>query len=223
MNKFFQTGIVLCALVIALTSVGCDDSSSTPTTTKTGTGLFKTEGTFSFTSNKGNFSATGVFDTLMSNPSASGAFTYTENGKTVVMVFAYNIVSQTNIQMVFSGVADASGSVTAGSYPFNVTTGTKIGIFGYFPNLSDNSASSAFYVLTSGAMNVPSVSNAAVAGTFSGSGVNAEDTLQTISITNGSYNTPVVERYYDTPGSIEALAVEKIKAAVRKEMMHLKD
>ncbi|MBP6672516.1 MAG: hypothetical protein KA247_05175 [Bacteroidetes bacterium] len=221
MNKSIQTVIVLCALIIGVTAAGCDDSSSTPTTGKTGTGLFKTEGTFSFTSNRGNFTATGVYDTLMTNPSASGAFTYTEDGKTVVMVFAYNIVSQTNIQMVFSGVADASGTVTAGSYPFNVETGSKVGIFGYFPNLADNSAASAFYVLTGGAMNVSSVSTGAVAGTFAGTGVNVEDTLQTITITNGTYNTPVVERYYETPGTIEALAVEKIKAAVRKELMHL--
>lgn len=97
MNKSLQTAIVLCALIIGLTAVGCDDSSSTPTTVKTGTGLFKTEGTLSFSSNRGNFTATGVFDTLMTNPSASGAFTYTEGGKTIVMVFAYNVISQTNV------------------------------------------------------------------------------------------------------------------------------
>lgn len=216
-------GSLALAVFALLLSTGCDDSSSTPTTAKTGTGLFKTEGTFSFSSNRGNFSATGVFDTLMTNPSASGAFTYTENGKTVVMVFAYNFTSQTNIQMVFSGVADASGTVTTGSYPFNATTGTKVGVFGYFPNLSDNSAGSAFYILTGGTMNVSSISTGAVAGSFAGTGVNVEDTLQTISVTNGSYNTPVVERYYDTPSSMEARVVEKIKAVVRKELFERKD
>ena len=224
MNKLLQTGFVLCALIIGLTTAGCDDSSSTPTTGRTtGNGLFKTEGTLSFSSNRGNFTATGVFDTLMTNASASGAFTYTEGGKTIVMVFAYNVISQTNVQMVFSGVGDTSGTVSTGSYPFNLTTGSKIGIFGYFPNIADNSANPAFYVLTSGSMNISSISATSVAGSFASTGLNAMDTLQTISITNGTYNTPVVEHFFDTPSSIEALAVEKIKAAVRKELMHLKN
>lgn len=222
MKKYLQFGITLFAFVVSVAAIGCDESSSTASTSKTpASGLFKTEGTFSFSSNKGNFTATGIFDTLMTNPSASGAFTYTENKKTIVMVFAYNIISQTNVQMVFSGVVDTLGSVSTGSYPFNPTSGTKGALFGYIPNLMDTSMNASFYVLTKGALNVSSISASAVAGTFTGTGVNAFDTLQTINITSGTFNTPVVEHYYETPGNIETMAVQRIRTAVRKELQRI--
>ncbi|MFZ4620711.1 MAG: hypothetical protein ACOYNS_09140 [Bacteroidota bacterium] len=222
MRFSLQTCIILAVLALGLSSVGCDSSSSTGSTTKAPTsGLFKTEGTLSFSSNKGNFSAKGIFDTLMSNASASGAFTYTENKKTIVMVFAYNVVSQTNVQLVFSGVGDTVGTVSNGSYPFNPTSGSKVAIFGYMPNIMDTSANSAFYALTKGSFNISSISASAVAGTFAGTGVSAFDTLQTISVTSGTYNTPVVDHYYGTPGKIETMAMQKIRTAVRKELQRI--
>ncbi len=222
MRFYLHTYIILAVLAVSFSAVGCNDSSSTASTTiSPTTGLFKTEGTLSFSSTKGSFSAKGIFDTLMTNASASGAFTYTENKKTIVMVFAYNVVSQTNVQMVFSGSADTIGTVSTGSYPFNPTSGTKIAIFGYIPNIMDTTANTSFYALTKGALIISSISASAVAGTFEGSGVNAFDTLQTINITTGTFNTPVVDHYHGTPGKIETMAVQQIRSAVRKELQRI--
>jgi hypothetical protein len=221
MKKQYRLFPFIAILVLGLTVIGCEDSDSATTpSTGSGAGLFKTSGTFSFSSSKGNFSAQGIFDTLMVNPSASGAFKYSEGTSSIIMIFAYNIVSQTNVQIVFAGIADTLNATSTGSYSFAGTNGSKIGIFGYIPNAADTSSTGgAFYVLTSGAMNITSLSATAIAGSFAGNGMNAFDTTNTIAITNGTYNTPIVEQYFSFDDMDENVMVqEKIKAVIRKEL-----
>lgn len=219
-TKHFLSTISLSAIaVLCLFLAGCDDSSSTPVSSKTNlSGLFKTEGTFSLTSNRGNFLATGIFDTLYTNTSASGAFKYTEDGNTVVMIFAYNVISQTNFQMVFAGFIDTLNTTAAGTYSFNPVGSSKIALFGYFPNMLDTSDASGFYFLNSGSMNVSTLTATSVAGTFSGGGKDVVDTNRTITISNGTFNTPVVEHYFATPDYEDELVIGKIKETVRNEM-----
>lgn len=222
MKKQLHSIFLASIFVLAFTVIGCEDSDSATTpSTGSGAGLFKTSGTFSFNSTKGNFSAQGIFDTLMANPSASGAFKYTEGNRTFVVIFAYNVTSQTNVQIVFSGIADTLNATSTGSYSFAGTNGSKIGIFGYIPNAADTTMNGgAFYVLTTGAMNVSTLSTTGVAGTFAGTGLNAFDSTQTIVITNGNYNTPIVEQYFglDDLEDNSMMVQEKVKAMIRKEL-----
>jgi hypothetical protein len=158
---------------------GCKDSdSATPTGTGGGTGLFKTAGTFSFSSNRGNFSAQGIFDTTFMNTSASGAFKYTEGRQTVIMVFAYNVVSPTNVQFAFAGIADTVNTTSTGTYSFSGASGSKIAFFGYIPNAADTSSTAAFYIMTGGSFVVTGLTATNITGTFSGQGMNENATTQ---------------------------------------------
>lgn len=218
MKRQNKTVLMAALLLASFFMIGCEKDDETPTSTGgTKTGLFKSAGTFSFSSDQGNFIANGIFDTLMASSNASGAFKYTEGNRTFVMVFAYNVSSQTNMQVVFAGMADTASTTSTGTYSFNNSTGSKVGFFGYFPNLADTSSAAKFFVLTKGAMNVSSLSATAIAGTFSGTGVNVFDTLQTIALTNGTYNSPIVESYFAIDSDEELMIREKIQEAVRKK------
>jgi hypothetical protein len=221
MKTQLRSIISISVVLLALTVTGCTDSDSATTPSNSaGNGLFKTSGTFSFSSDKGNFTAQGVFDTLMANTSASGAFKYTEGNRSFIMIFAYNITSQTNVQIVFAGITDTAALTSTGTYSFAGTNGSKVGVFGYIPNAADTSSAPAMYFLTTGAMNLSSLTQTAVAGSFAGTGKNAFDTTKTITLTNGSYNTPIVEQYFSLDDFEDDTMViqEKIKAVVRKQM-----
>ena len=212
----------MCYFVILLiagsTFFGCNetnDSKSISGTTKQG--LFKDAGTFSFSSNLGNFTANGVFDTLMISSNAAGAFKYTQGTHSVIVVFAYNVASPLNAQIVWAGVIDTLNTTSTGSYSF-AQIGTKIGIFGYFPNIADTSANSTFYLLTSGSMNVAALTATALSGTFSGNGVSVFDSTKTIAVTNGSYNTPIVEQYFSLDDGNVAVIQQRIKAEIKKHL-----
>ena len=178
---------------------GCSKDSSTASSNSTKGGLFKTEGTFSFASNRGNMTATGIFDTLMQNSSASGAFKYTQGTKTAVMIVAYNVVSSTNMSMAFLFYMDTLNTTTVGTYSFDLPK-VKSAIFGYMPNLLDTTGNAMVYMLTKGSVNVTSLTESATAGNFTGTGYEISDTLKTITVTSGSFQTPVVEHFYDVPG-----------------------
>jgi hypothetical protein len=205
------------ALFILVSGCKDTDSGTTPTT-GTGAGLFKSAGTFSFNSNRGNFSAQGIFDTMFTNTSASGAFKYTERGQTVVMVFAYNIVSPTNVQFAFAGVVDTIGTTSTGTYSFSTGTGSKIAFFGYIPNAADTSSAAAFYIMANGSMVITALTETNVTGTFSGTGTNESVPTQTITVTNGSCNTPIVDHYFSFDGGNTTMTQEKIKTIIRKQL-----
>lgn len=207
---------VLASMLMVL---GCKDTdSATPTGTAGGTGLFKTAGTFSFSSNRGNFSAQGIFDTTFMNTSASGAFKYTEGRQSIIMVFAYNVVSPTNVQFAFAGIADTVNTTSTGTYSFSGASGSKIAFFGYIPNAADTSSTAAFYIMTGGSFVVTGLTATNITGTFSGQGMNENATTQTISVTNGSCNTPIVDQFFSFDGGQTVPAQAKIKSIIRKQL-----
>ena len=188
MNNLKHILIFSFTAALLMMMIGCNESSSSGSISGTAkTPLFKSAGTFSFSSNRGNFTANGVFDTTFSSTSASGAFKYTEGKQNFVVVFAYNVVSQTNIQMVFSGVVDTS-------------------------------INSTLYIMVNGSMVVSTISSTAITGTFSGNGVSVLDTTAAIAVTNGTYNSPIVEQYFAPGASPDLLIQERIKTAIRKEL-----
>lgn len=221
MKHAWQRAVLLFTLAIGIATVGCDSEDSNPQTPRNNTGLFKTAGTFSFTSDRGNFSANGIFDTTFATLNAAGAFQYTSGNLRFVIVFAYDLTSQTTQKIVFAGVADTLNAIATGSYPFTVNETPKAAFFGYIPNAADTSSFGAFYILTSGSMNVGSISSTSMSGTFSGNGFNVTDTTSAITVTNGTYNTPIVEHYYELEfekSSGSSAMQEKIKNFIQEKL-----
>lgn len=211
--------VLMCAVVSSAAFIGCDKEEDPLNPNTGGTGLFKTAGTFSFSSNRGNFSANGIFDTLMISQNAAGAFSYSEHNMHFVVVFAYDMTSQTNMKVVYAGMVD-SVAIAAGNYSFNPSsTSAKNGFFVYMPNLADTSLANSLFMLINGAVNVSAVSSSAVSGSFSGTGFSVYDTTNAITVSNGSFNTPIVEKYFGYDTGNEAVVVEKIKADIRRRMI----
>ena len=214
------TSLFTLLLAAGLIIGGCSKESSTSSNTKNTGGLFKSEGTFSFSSNRGNLTATGIFDTLMQNSSASGAFKYTQGTKTAVMIVAYNVVSSTNMSMAFLFYMDTLNATNVGTYSFELPK-AKAAVFGYIPNMMDTTGNALFFVLTKGSVNVTALSESATAGNFTGTGYDVSDTLKTITLTNGSFQTPVVDHYYDVPGDNSKQMPEMVRERAHVVMKKL--
>ncbi|MFA6455316.1 MAG: hypothetical protein WCW40_00740 [Bacteroidota bacterium] len=206
------------AILLGIIAAGCDDAKNAAAA-GSGTALFKTAGTFSFSSNRGNISANGIFDTLYTAKNASGAFRFKSGNANIVVVFAYNTVSQTNVQVAFVGVVDTVNAIAVGSFPFTLTTANKRAFFGYFPNAADSTAATQFYGLTSGSVTVSAISATQITGTFSGTGYDQNNSAnpQTIDVTGGTFNTPVVEQSIDLSGDTNEPVQQWIKNAIRKD------
>ncbi|MBI2430107.1 MAG: hypothetical protein HYV29_15170 [Ignavibacteriales bacterium] len=218
MKKISLLVIVVVSLVIGGMFIGCDkEENPTGSTPGSGNGIFKTAGTFSFSSDRGNFSVNGIFDTLFLSTNASGAFQYTEDGANLIFVYAYDMRDTSNVRVVFSGVVDTLTAVSTGTYSFEDINGSRFGIFGYMADITD-AAHSAFYILTSGGISVSTLTTSTISGTFSGNGFDAFDTLNTIAVTNGSFNTPIVEKYFGYGRDDAGLVQERIKAMVHREL-----
>lgn len=205
-------------LILGIIVIGCDkEENPSGPGTGPGTGLFKTAGTFSFSSNRGNFSVSGVFDTLFTSANAAGAFQYTEQGANMIIVYAYDMRDTSNMRVVFAGVVDTLNPIAAGAFSFADVDSARYGIFGYMSDIADFSNSS-FYVLVDGSISITTLTTSVVTGSFSGNGVDAFDTLNTIAVANGSFNTPIVEKYFGYGRDDEGLVQERIQAMVRREL-----
>lgn len=219
MKQVWRHALLVLSFAVGLTAIGCDSEDNNPQTPGNKTGLFKTAGTFSFSSNIGNFSANGIFDTTFATLNAAGAFQYTSRNVNFIVVVAYDMTSATNKKIVFSGVADTLNAIATGSYPYIVEEASKFAFFGYLPNAGDTSSLGAMYVLTSGSMNVSSLSSTSISGTFSGNGMNVVDTTRTITVTNGTFNTPIVEHYFEFEKSSGTSAIrEKILNFIQEKL-----
>ncbi|KAB2924435.1 MAG: hypothetical protein F9K22_06205 [Bacteroidetes bacterium] len=213
MNNTHFRLLVFAALVAGLTIVGCDKE--TDPVSPGGSGLFKSAGTFSFSSNRGNFAANGIFDTLMTSQSAAGAFSYSDGNMEYVVVFAYDVTNPMAPKLVYTGMIDTATAVGAGTYSYSAVNAQRMGFFAYFPNLADTASLPQFYMLLNGASVVSSASETNISGTFSGSGYNIFDTLTTIQVSSGSFNAPVVDRYFVYGGMDDEL-VSRIKSDIHR-------
>ncbi|MFA6467427.1 MAG: hypothetical protein WCW35_00890 [Bacteroidota bacterium] len=218
MKKSLNAIILFGLLFIGLTIIGCNESSNSAAGGSGGP-LFKTAGTFNFSSNRGSISANGIFDTLYTAQNAAGAFRFKSGNANIYVVFAYNAISQSEVQVAFVGVADTVNAIANGSYPFVSTTANKRAFFGYFPNAADSTASNEFYGLINGSVTISAVSATQVTGTFLGSGYdqNSQANPQTIDVTGGTFNSPVVEQAIDLSGDTNEPVQHWIKRAILKD------
>ena len=159
-----------------------------------GGGGFTTAGTISFSSNKGNFTATGIYDEKATTGSGAGAFTQSSAGGNTLTIYGFRVNSATSIDITVIQFMD-SAPIATGSF-VSPSTGSKSVTVLYFPANNPNDTTENFYLLSTATANISAISASNAQGTFSGNGVySANGTLDptnTIAVTSGTFNVPVM-------------------------------
>ncbi|HAP34460.1 MAG TPA: hypothetical protein DCQ28_00385 [Bacteroidetes bacterium] len=167
----------------------------TVTTSGGGGGGFTTAGTVSFSSNKGNFTASGIYNGDATTGSGAGAMTMSSGGSYIMQVTGYRVNSATSIDIAILQFMDTS-PIASGSYNYPPTSGTKTVIVSYAPAVNPNDTNENIYLLTSTTANISAFSSSNTQGTFSGNGMYYSNgtvvPTNTIAITGGTFNVPVI-------------------------------
>jgi len=181
-------------------------------TVTTSGGGFTTAGSLSFTSDKGNFSASGIFNPNVATGSGAGAMILSSGGSNTLTVYGFR-ANGTSYELVLAIFMD-SAPIATGSYTYPPTTGSKLVMISYFPAVHPNDTTESFYLMTSAAANISALTSSNSQGTFSGSGMYyANGTVnftQTINITGGTFNVPVI------PGGAANTVNNKIEGIVKR-------
>ena len=151
--------IVVVILVIPLFDSGCKNDGG-----PTGPANCASAGTLAFQSDKGDFLASGRFDTAATSCSGAGGFRSSDSKRIAGSAFRFNNVSDVDVITMF--IADTP-AVQAKSYGF---TGSEESLsFHYFTHLNPHSSSSLGYpyLLTSGSIVVTHITQDSIRGTFS--------------------------------------------------------
>jgi hypothetical protein len=184
------------------TSVTVKDNSSPANTVTvaitvtTSGGGFTTAGSMSFTSNQGNFSANGIYNPSATTGTGAGAILQSSGGSNFLTVYGFRVNSATSFDIALVQFMDSS-PIATGSFVYPPTTGSKLVMISYFPamNPSDTTTES-FYLLSTATANISAITSSNAQGTFSGSGMfyvnSTPNPSQTINITGGTFNVPVI-------------------------------
>ena len=172
-----------------------------------------TSGSLSFSSNRGNFSANGIGLKTNSTPaSGTGVIALSEFKET--LIYAYTVNSPTSIDIV-TMLFQGNSNLSAGSYEYP-STGNVV-LISYLPNVnpSDSLSTGSSYTLSVSAIaNIETLTSSAIKGTFGGTGYfwnNGVDVpSQTINVTNGVFNVPVLKIGKRQENAIEKLIVRSI-------------
>ncbi len=150
-----------------------------------------TPGSMSFNSDKGNFSANGVYNTNASSGSGALAYRDSVQGIQLLVVFAYRYTTPMSVDIGIVDFAIHPGS-EVGTYSVaqgQVTMRYLVGINPNGQNPYDN-----YYGATSGTAAISSFSSSGAQGTFSGAGVyymNQTPSSQSFSMSNGTFTVPL--------------------------------
>ena len=161
--------------------------------TAVGSTTFTTSGSLSFSSNVTSFSATGIYNISMLTGSGAGGFLTTSND---LLVYGYKYNSSTSVDITMVQFTDAS-PIAAGTYVYPPTTGTKSVTISYVPGMNPSTTTiTSMYFSTSATATISTFNTSTAQGTFSGTGIfvanSVPDFTRTISVTNGSFNVPLV-------------------------------
>ncbi len=154
-----------------------------------------TVGAVSFSSNRGNYSVSGIGE-YASTPPTSGQGAIAMQDYESLYILAYKVNTPTNLDLMLIGFTSGTSDYT-GTFYYPATG--KVVYVSYYPNTNptDTTFLSTGYLLNGNATAVmESISSTAMKGTFSGAGYYFSDnTLNTsvgITMTNGAYNVPIV-------------------------------
>lgn len=180
---------------------------------------FTTPGSLSFASNVGNYSANGIFDnrtdSMPSNTQGVGGFYFEGFGPEYSLsVVGYFKNSATDWDIVVVSYFD-SVSFAPGSYPFLATPTLKrqaefLFIKGWNPDTSGGDPfEQGSYMLATGSALISSFTTTNAQGTFSGTGSwfvqGVPDPSKPISVSGGTFNTPVIKEQLFTAQESKSL------------------
>lgn len=177
--------IKIAAIWFLLCCIGCSSS------TDPGTGI---NNTLSFSSTRGNLSASGTIDQNSNAISNSGVGAFWWGDTATLVVIAYKFNSSNDVSIAVVGFIDAAG-VQAKSYTIDPTASVR-GAFGFVPHIDSTQAiqviagnmSLSMYMLNSGTAVISSLTSDHVQGTFSGTGALMSNSSETISVSGGQFN-----------------------------------
>ncbi len=155
-----------------------------------GGGGFTTAGTISFSSDIGNFTATGIYNENATTGSGAGAFTQSSAGGNTLTIYGYRVNSATSIDITVIQFMN-SAPIATGSFVFP-STGSKSVTVLYFPANNPNDTTENFYLLSTATANISAISASNAQGTFSGNGMYSANPSNTIAVTSGTFNVPVM-------------------------------
>jgi len=202
------------------TSVVVKDNSATAKTvsvdiTVTATAPTGTSGTTSFNSDKGNFTATGIYDASATSGTGAGGFLSSTSGAGSLVIYAYRFNSATSLDLLIIQCMDTA-PIATGTYTYPPTS-SKSTFISYYPAGNPADSSANFYLLSTATSAVISaISSTNVQGTFSGNGMfyanSTPNPSNTIAVTGGTFNVPITAG----SGGSARQANSKIESIVRK-------
>lgn len=173
-----------------------------------------TSGSLSFSSNRGDISASGI-GSLGNNAPTSGAGVLALSDFSGVVVYAYKVNSPTNIDVV-TVLFQSNTTLAAGTYGY--PSSGKVVQISYMPNVdpTDSLSMDRGYILaTSATSTIETLSSSVIKGTFNGTGYYMNNgtavTSQTISVTNGVFNAPILKIGKRQESAIENLVLRILK------------
>ncbi len=154
-----------------------------------------TSGSAGFNSDKGNFAASGPYNSSATSGSGATAIVSAAGGSNQMEILAYRINSATNIDLLIITL-HSNAAIATGTYSF--AFGNQYATVSYSPgiNPSDTSTTGNLYLLTSGSgVTVSTLTSSNVQGSFGGTGFyfshGTVNTSQTINVTGGTFNVPI--------------------------------
>jgi len=171
-------------------------------------------GSLSFNSNRGDISISGIGSIENSAPtSGAGVIALGEFSGTVL--YAYKVNSTTNIDVVMV-LFQSHSNLTVGTYGYPSTSKAVMISYQQGVNPNDSLSMDRGYILaTSAIANIETLSSSVIKGTFSGVGYYIDNGTpapsQTIAITNGVFNAPIVQIGKKQESVIEKIVLQSIK------------
>lgn len=161
-----------------------------------GGGGSSTAGTLAFSSDKGSFSANGVYNSNATSGTGAGAFLQSSGSNNMLAIYAFRVNSPTSFDITLIQFLDSS-PISSGAYSFPPTSSSKMVMVNYFPNMNPNDTNNVnFYSLSTATANISALTTTNVQGTFSGSGMyymnDNPNPSQTIALTGGTFNVPIL-------------------------------
>lgn len=188
-------GVNTGAATVTVTDGSSPARSVTVTVTVTTKITAGTAGSVSFSSNRGNYSASGIAEFGTYAP-ASGQGAIAMQDYESIFLLSYKVNSSTNMDMTLIGFVNNTYDYKG---TFSYPDVGRIVYISYYPgtNPTDSTFLSSGYLLASSATaQVTSFSASALAGTFFGNGYFIQDTSivsdKTITVTNGVFSAPIV-------------------------------
>ena len=191
---------------------------------------FIEQGSVSFTSTIGNFSATGVSvaDLTIASLSGEGAGGWLNRSfyaGDFVTILAYRKIDLTKVDIIF--ITCMKGSLTTGTVAIDTSSDAVERAFVVFAlNKDMNMVATDLYQLTSGSLMFSGLSENSAVGSFTGNGVLVKDEKfvpsSTVSVSGGVFNVPLLlQSDYEAPVTKEDRQLDRFLERFKEEGLRM--